>query len=585
MRDTDSQIGFHEHQLLALAHQAKRVLLPVLVVACVLTWLSLRPFQSESPWWLWGALALLLVARWRYSSRFQAANTLTAKAVCERRVMACFNVGLGTLTGAYCWLSFPENDAMQQAVITTLLVGLAAGAVASCAANRWCFIGYTVPLLGQLCAAWICYGEADPEGLNYLIASALTALFWVLLGASNDTESWIRSSFSANQANAELVGRLKTLNLELQSQREAALAANQAKTRFLAAASHDLRQPLHALSLYSASLSLQGLGGRAKQLADSIQHGISYSLAPLLDALLDVSKLDANAVIPVKETFDLSAQIKRITPELEATSEEKGLNFVCAIKHEAWVATDPRLLIQVIRNLLDNAIKYTHAGGVTLSLRHAGDTLEVCIQDTGIGIEPSEVTQVFEEFYQCGNAERDRSKGLGLGLAIVKRLCNLLGVQILLSSELGLGTTVRLLVPLVEAPLIGPSAQTEPKVHVGPLNKQILVIDDESSVRESTVGLLTDWGCEVSYASSKDEAKRIASAQRFDIFLSDLRLRASETGLDVLRSLAQLQPGAACWLVTGETGPIPWQQLRQENIRVFHKPLEPGQFFRALSGA
>ena len=259
-------------------------------------------------------ITALLIFRWRYSRSYLRNPALALAPRAHRRVMVSVNLGIGVCTGAFCWLDFPLANALQHAAVTTLLTGLAAGALGSCAANRWAFAAYAVPMLGQLSLSWLLYGRTDPEAMSYFFAAAIFALFAILLAASNDSETWMRASFESEQKNLRLVVELRALNEELKQQKEVALAANQAKTRFLAAASHDLRQPLHALSLYSASLSLQNLQGRAKQLAESIQSSISHSLAPLLDALLDLSKLDANLIVPAPQYFALDEALAPAAP-------------------------------------------------------------------------------------------------------------------------------------------------------------------------------------------------------------------------------------------------------------------------------
>ena len=244
-------------------------------------------------------------------------------------------------------------------------------------------------------------------------------------------------------------------------------------------------------------------------------------------------------------------------------------------------------MLQILRNLLDNAIKYTVQGEIRLSASRRGSMVILAVTDSGIGIRQADQSRVFEEFYQSGNAGRDRSKGLGLGLAIVRRLADLLGLRLHLSSSPGHGTRVQIECALDAAvhPATASGPSPEKLFTRQKLGKQILVIDNESSIRDSTRGLLEDWGCSVRLASSCAEAEQLAATCHFDIVLSDFRLRASESGLDVLRVLGRAQPGAARWLITGDTSGLPWTQIKAENIRVLYKPLEAGLFLEALKAA
>ena len=586
---------FEHFQLRSLALQAQRVLIPVLAVSGVIAWLLPKSNFALSGWMLWILVAALMLGRWRYSQRYSKQATTPFRASHLFRRMLLINFAIGMSTGAFCWLGFPGAEPLQHAAVTTLLVGLAAGAVATCASSRWAFVAYGVPLFLQLLLAWVLFGQVHPlsdvvgldpqarTSLHLVFAAAIAALFWVLLATCSDSERWIRSAFGANLINQKLVAQLKTINLELNQQRESALAANQAKTRFLAAASHDLRQPLHALSLYSASLSLQTLPDRAQQLAAAIQDCIGKSLAPLLDALLDVSKLDANLIVPVVQHFVLEATLRTVRHEIQARCDEKKLTLCWDVPEHFTVASDPRLLVQIVRNLLDNALKYTGDGSVCLQVHEQDGHVFLGVRDTGMGIDAADLPRVFEEFYQCGNVERDRSKGLGLGLAIVKRLCDLLRIDLAVESQRCSGTFFRLnLGPLQHSRSARFLVPKESPVHAR-LDMRVLVIDNELIVRESTRGLLEEWGCEVSVATNACEALALAKERQFDIFLSDYRLKASETGLEVLDALLQVQPHAQRWLVTGETCLLPWQQLREQGIKVLHKPLEPTFFLRSLS--
>jgi two-component system, sensor histidine kinase len=585
---------FDHFQLQTLAYHAKRVLTPVLAVEAVMAWLLPLHSGVAVGLMLWLVVAFLMLARYWFSRRYLQSTALLAKAGYCRDRMAAFNFFIGCSSGAFCWFGFPGAEPLLHAAMTIILVGLGAGAVATCASSRRSFIAFAGPLFLQLALAWLFFGQAQAYspyenpltdsgiGLQYVFATAIFALFWVLLAACDDSETWVRRACLASQMNADLASQLKTVNTELTEQREAALAANQAKTRFLAAASHDLRQPLHALSLYSASLSLQVLPPRAQQLADSIQSSVTQALAPLLDALLDMSKLDARLIEPVLNSFWLKESLDSVHQEFTARAQAKGLAFYWDLPPRLAVHSDARLLTQIVRNIGDNALKYTEVGAIRCSARTCGSHVIFQIADSGIGIAAADAQRVFEEFYQCGNAERDRSKGLGLGLAIVKRLSDLLQMRLTLSSKRGQGTTVTFWIQAdLEAGVASARGAGELE-KVPSLAKRVLIVDNESMIRDSTRALLETWGCTVHCANGLEEALRATVAEPFDVLVSDYRLNAMENGLQVLRQLSLRQPFAKCWLVTGETTNLPWAELKDNNIQVMHKPLVARVFLEAL---
>ncbi|MGZ5079937.1 MAG: ATP-binding protein [Usitatibacter sp.] len=385
--------------------------------------------------------------------------------------------------------------------------------------------------------------------------------------------------FERKQDDERHVGELMASEHRLQQALQVAEHASRAKTHFLAAASHDLRQPLHALTFLTAALDMRPLDGVSREIVSKMENALE-DLSLEFDSLLDISKLDAGVVPCTPTTFELRPFLHRIGEPFNAVARARGLSFDVEGPNGAYVHTDRALLERVVRNILDNAFKYTERGGVRMACE-AGDGLcRVVIADSGIGIPETEQQRVFEEFYQVGNAERDRRKGMGLGLSIVTRLASLLELRVGMASAVGHGTTFTLELPAVERP-----AQVQPrpllattKLH----DRQVLVIDDEPAPRDALRGFLEGLGCRVSVAGTIEEAAALALLEEPDIVLADFRLRGETTGLQAVQRLRQGRPALPAIIITGDTAPEQVAKLDGIGICVLYKPVAPERLLEAM---
>jgi signal transduction histidine kinase/ActR/RegA family two-component response regulator len=364
--------------------------------------------------------------------------------------------------------------------------------------------------------------------------------------------------------------------------------ANLARSRFLAAASHDLRQPLHTLSLYSAALKLHASDGPSGEIAIHINKALA-SLSALVDSLLDISKLDAGAVQPDLQNVNLRTVIERIEAEYRPVANGKGLEFH-VVAADALVETDPVLLERLVRNLVDNAFKYTAAGGVTLTAERGSSMARIVVRDTGLGIPSAERERIFEEFYQIGNPERDRVQGLGLGLAIVQRLAQLLGLTLTLESEPGRGSTFAVALPRATERRASPraSAAREEAALLALDGARILVIDDESEVRAGMRALLEQLGCRVSVCSGYADAERLLEQDGLEdvhVIVSDFRLRAHESGIDTVRRLRERLGEVPALLVSGDTAPERLREAHSSGLPLLHKPVSADELTEAILAA
>ncbi|HYH17920.1 MAG TPA: PAS domain S-box protein [Azospirillum sp.] len=347
--------------------------------------------------------------------------------------------------------------------------------------------------------------------------------------------------------------------------------ANLAKSKFLAAASHDLRQPVQALVLFHSALAERLAGHPASPMLGTMGEALG-GLRMLLDSLLDVSKLDAGLITAQPVDMPVMTLLERLGAEYQAQAVAKGLRMR-VIGTNAVVRSDPVLLERILRNLIENALRYTERGRVLIGCRRRGDHLRVEVVDTGIGVDPEKQSDIFEEFVQVGNPERDRVKGLGLGLAVVRRLARLLGHEVVVRSAPGRGAAFCVTVPLVVQPVHHGWRRAEPAND--DKHGLILVIDDEALVRMGLQAMLEGWGYRVLTAGTVEEAIRhIESGNWPHAILADYRLRGGETGLDAIRAVHdRLDKPVPATVITGDTAPERLVEVRAGGFTLLHKPV------------
>ncbi|HXF46404.1 MAG TPA: ATP-binding protein, partial [Burkholderiaceae bacterium] len=352
-----------------------------------------------------------------------------------------------------------------------------------------------------------------------------------------------------------------------------------AKSRFLAAASHDLRQPMHSLALFAEALQLQPLPEPARAIVGHMGESVR-ALAFELDQLLDISKLDAGIVKVKLEAVALRPLLERLTAQAAEAARAKGLAVELECDATLAARSDVGQLERIVRNLLDNAVKYTDRGRIRVSAEACGDAVEIAVEDTGRGIAAHEQERIFEEFYQIDNPERDRQRGLGLGLAIVRRLAALLGTEVAVQSTPGAGARFAMRLPL--------HAQIADRPDTGPIDWRplhVLVVDDEAAVRIAMRTLLEGMGCRVTTVGDTDESVAALAHGRPDIVLADLRLRGSQTGIDAIAALRERAPGLPAILISGDTDPQRLLQAHEAGFPLLHKPLSAQQLQQAITEA
>ncbi len=373
----------------------------------------------------------------------------------------------------------------------------------------------------------------------------------------------------------------------LEKARKEAEQANVAKTRFLASASHDLRQPIHALGLFFAELSDRVRTSETALLISQIEDSIA-AINSMLNSLLDVSKLDAGIIKPNLGVYPLSDMFASLNAELQPLAQENNnkLRFRPA---KLSVETDVTMLERMLRNLIGNALRYTENGGVLVGIRKRGDNVEIQIIDTGRGIPQDQLEEVFVEFHQLYNPARDRRQGLGLGLAIVKRLASLLKHPLKVKSTVGKGSCFSILLPA--SPVRLSAKQTHQPDYPATVSSQllsgrtILIVDDDIGVLESMCGLLSHWGCRVIAAKTPLEAidKLNCCELPLDLLITDYRLSDNVSGIDVARNLQnRLSHPAGVLIITGDTGPERLREAEASGFPLLHKPVQPAKLRSTL---
>jgi signal transduction histidine kinase len=364
---------------------------------------------------------------------------------------------------------------------------------------------------------------------------------------------------------------------QLQNKKQAAEKANAEKSRFLAAASHDLRQPLHAQMLLTDELKMHANNDQCAQIVHKLETSMK-AMNGLFNELLDISKLDACAISPNITEFPVSEILQDIELDFSPLARNKHLRFRVHAS-DLKVRSDRNLLSRIVRNLVSNAIRYTDKGGILIGCRQRRNNVLIQVWDTGSGIPDHEQEHIFGEFYQLHNPERDRNKGLGLGLAIVARLADLLEHKIHIQSHLTRGSVFSVEVPL------GSGSQDAPEdkllgnvqdVDIAGLN--VLLVEDDELILSTMRDLLGKWGCNVFAASSLDSAMSHVGSlvNHLDLIVADYRLRNNTTGIQIIDKLEKaLNRKIPAVIVTGDTSPQILQNILQNGRYVIHKPVAP----------
>ena len=515
---------------------------PVLTVVCAIG-LVLHLEIDMKLIWLWVGQALLMQIPRLFLAR--RISDTTKGSIEHRMKLAILLAAIGGISISSVVLLSPLMSIETKMFISIILIGNIAASLTTCHGYKPICFAFVVPLFLAIATLWLVAGVGDVKFSHRLIIFFLIlqigALFLSLIARVHATfcEGLISQERSESAFNTERM-------------------ANLAKTRFLAAASHDLRQPLHTMSLFSAALALRPLDEKSKSIAKKMNEAMK-DLADELDSLLDISKLDAGIVPVERASLDLSSLVSRVASLFRPRADQKCIELHIEIQEQLFAHSDGKLIERLLRNVLDNAVKYTQKGSVTCSLRSENGFAVISIADTGPGVDPIEQEHIWEEFYQVNNESRNRQQGLGLGLSVVSRLAKLLDIRVKLLPQTDVGSCFEITIPaFFQASLANTSG--EPLLSNGSEAEilkgcHVLVVDDDEGIQQGTESLLHAMGMTVSIASGTSGAIKKYKAEAIDVVLMDLRLADGDDGFDAIKKLKKLDANVEVIVMSGDTAP------------------------------
>ena len=482
----------------------------------------------------------------------------------------------GIAWGLGAWFFIPESQPHLITFIAVTWIGMSAGTIGSQGVHLPGFLAFTLPTMLSLSTRIILI-----DGTSYTILGFFAySLTLGLIGFAHANHQSVLESLKLRYQNRFLLEQLEANNSELHSQIEKVELANQQKSKFLAAASHDLRQPLQSITLFSEALKYSNSDNKQtlSRMCQSIE-----ALNSLFNRLLDVSRLDAGDVKPLIQPVSVNSMLEKITQNFSGSSQNKNIKL-CTVKTKAWIMTDPDLLLRCLSNLIHNAIQHSQCSKILIGVRYQKTHPVIVIIDNGRGIPLTEQTHIFEEFHQLHNPERDRNKGLGLGLAIVKRTLKLLEHPLTLISDKNKGTQFQISLPISQ-PQQASTVESQPVAKLQFHYEKVLIIDDEQNIREAMTTLLEQWDLEVRTIADKNDLLSIILTEYTpDIIISDYRLPNDVTGNQLIEAInSARKQNIPALLITGDTSPERIAEARATGLTLLHKPIQPAKLRIAIA--
>lgn len=549
------------------------LVIPPVVVAAV-------PDHASRQWaWLWAGTyllaAVLLITARRLFRRDHAQLSALAFQTRWGARMEAFALGFGLLWGALPWLSVPTRSFEYALLLYLMLAGTTASTVSYAAADLRVFLRYLLPAWGL---AVLGVPLAFPAHWHTVLPLCLLYPWLVWRHA--------RTSHGFLVEQSELKHRSQALASAHREARDAAAAASREKSLFLATASHDLRQPLYALTLTAQAAVQRNRDAALSPLLLDISQAASH-VSDLLNALLDVSALDSrNEQLPL-QALALTPLLCELHERFQPEATARGLDWrLRGPDSPAWVMADPILLRRALSNLLHNALRYTPRGGVLLAVRPRAAGWAIEVWDTGVGMAEQEQQRLFAAFERADDASRHSSEGHGLGLSVVRDCVRRLGATIEWRSRVDVGSRFRVTLAAAPDPAAPLPRGDAPSFDAqAPLRGQVLVVEDDPGVTQGLRHLMKDWGLDARFAADAVQAYR-ALADGFEpvVVMSDLRLRGDVSGYDLLQALLVRHPQARGLIVTGELDHPDLARADDDGFLVLRKPVAAEALHRVLSG-
>jgi len=481
----------------------------------------------------------------------------------------------GSLWGLGFYLFF-KPDPFELILLTLVLSGMVAGSLASLSAFLPAYVLYVVcsvvPYIWRL---------TQEMTTLYLEIAGFTVLFSVTnLLYGRNAQNILIAAVQLRMEKEALADKLNQQIHATNAARDKAEQANLEKSQLLAATSHDLRQPVHAQALYLEVLRQDLFGRPEAELVERIIEA-SNALNDMLDSLLEISRIEAGGMLPNVTNFSLEPLLVRLDREFMPQAHGKDLRFRL-FPSTAWCRSDPLFVERILRNLITNALRYTQQGGIVVGCRRRGEQLWLQVWDTGIGIPEDQQQNIFREFRQLANPERDRRKGLGLGLAIVDRLCGLLAHPIRIASQPDKGSMFEFAVPAVDPDRVALQENIMAFADLPP-GLGVLVLDDDPMVLDAAGRILERLGCRAWCAGTLEDAiALVLGLAKPDVLLVDYRLSGNVTGIDAAHGIYQaLGCTVPTAIITGDIALEQLDEIGNSGFPVLHKPLD-GARFRAL---
>jgi len=555
----------HRHSVRTLFARHRLSLPGILGMTATLLFAYRDADKTQLAIWV-SMLGLNTLVQW-YCIRSYFINPTRFKPYDWARLLTVSSGTMATVMGMSVLLFLDFSNQTHVLLVTLFLVGPIFGSTLFAAAYFpihlfWCF-GTMIPLV----VCFIFSGVTDfiILGFALLLMAIPSALIlgWMLAG---EFKRGLRSHFE----NIRLIDELRHEKLRVEN-------ISHDKSRFLTAVSHDLRQPLHALDLFHASLKSKLEQEDQKKLL-GLACQSSRALGEMLGELMDIARFDAGKIRPELQMIPLVPLLKECADEMQLMAVEKRLKLRVRLPRKACVVnSDPVLLKRILRNLLSNAIRHSESGGVLLGTRMRDSCVHIEVHDTGLGIAEAQLPHIFDEFYQIDNPERDREKGLGLGLAIVRRVAEVLNHHIHVRSQQGRGSCFSVIAPLGAAVGLCLQEVVQPEVDANVAGLFVFVVDDDRAILQGMRELLLGWGCEVLLAESEVDLFGKLTAHEYppaDVLISDYRLRHGHTGLDVARAVqAHFSSEIPTLIISGDVNPEVQAEVRAAGCYWQEKPV------------